>query len=422
MKSVLAVVLGGGAGTRLFPLTEKRSKPAVPFGGKYRIIDVPLSNCLNSNINRIFILTQYNSASLNHHVTETYRFSIFSRGFVNILAAEQTLDDKEWFQGTADAVRQTLHHLEAYQFRHILILSGDQLYQMNLNDLVHAHRSAEADITVATTPVRAHDAPSFGIMQTDARGRIVRFVEKPPADRLAGLESETGAEMTGAGRNYLASMGMYVFERAALFSLLTSNPQLIDFGRDVIPFALDRHRVHAYAYDGYWTDIGTVASFFDANLELTDVLPRFNLYDAERPIYTHARMLPPTKLSGCRIESSVLGQGGVLEGCDVERSVIGVRAIIGRGSRLRDCVVMGADYYQMPDERERDESHGRPPVGIGRNVHLERVIVDKNARIGHDVSLRSTPDRRDEDGDGWYARDGVIVIPKDGIIAPGTRV
>ena len=422
MKSVLALVLGGGAGTRLFPLTAMRSKPAVPFGSKYRIVDVPISNCVNSGINRIFILTQFNSASLNHHVTNTYRFSIFSKGFVNILAAEQTPSATEWYQGTADAIRKSLHHVREYDFKQALILSGDQLYQMDLEKLLEHHQSTGASITVATTPVTAADASGFGVMHTDASQRIVRFVEKPKPEALAGLESAVSPELSSQGRVYLASMGIYVFERDVLFDLLEGHPELMDFGRDVIPHSLTRMPVYSYPFDGYWTDIGTVASFFDANLALTDPLPQLDLYDAQRPIYTHARMLPPSKTRNAVVDGSILGQGCVLEDCEVRRSVIGVRAVVGSGSRLKECVVMGADHYESIADRERNVAMSRPQVGIGEDCKLERVIVDKNARIGRGVVMRGWPGRPDSDGGSWHVRDGIVVVPKDAIVPDGTEV
>jgi len=422
VKNVLALVLGGGAGTRLFPLTAQRSKPAVPFGAKYRIVDVPLSNCINSGINRIFILTQFNSASLNQHVTNAYRFSIFSKGFVNILAAEQTPEGQEWFRGTADAVRKVLSHVESYSFRQCLILSGDQLYQMDLERFLQHHVASGAAISVATTPVTARDASGFGIMHTNEAGHIVKFVEKPPPERLAGLESDVGPAREAEGRRYLASMGIYVFERETLFSLLREQPQLVDFGRDVIPYALGKLPVVSFPHDGYWTDIGTVDSFFEANLALTDPLPQMDLYDADRPIYTHARQLPPSKTRDCHVNGSILGMGCVLESCTVARSVIGVRALVGSGARLSECVVLGADFYESLEDRARNVELGRPHVGIGEGARLERCIVDKNARIGRGAVLRGWPGRPDADGDGWHVRDGIVVVPKNATIPDGAEV
>ncbi|MCS7081498.1 MAG: glucose-1-phosphate adenylyltransferase [Bacteroidetes bacterium] len=421
-QDVLAIILGGGAGTRLFPLTLLRSKPAVPLGGKYRLIDVPVSNCLNSGINRIFILTQYNSASLNRHINHTYRFSPFSRGFVDILAAEQTPRSQRWFQGTADAVRQSLHHFEEYPFRYALILSGDQLYQMDFRLFGAYHCERGAAITIATTPVRAEEAPGLGIMKTDGTQRIVRFVEKPPPELLGELESDTGPEMRDQGRRFLASMGIYLFNRDVLFDLLLEHPDLVDFGREVIPLAIERLPVYSYRFDGYWTDIGTIASFYEANLALTDLLPAFNLYDAERPLYTHARMLPPTKFQMSRVHQSIVAEGCILEGCDIEHSVIGIRSIIGPGTVIRDSIIMGADYYETPQDQRVNRELGRPDVGIGRNVYIERAIVDKNARIGDGVQIRNAMGLEKHDADFYYIRERIVIIPKNAIVPPGTVI
>ena len=422
MASVVAIVLGGGAGTRLFPLTHVRSKPAVPFAGKYRIIDVPVSNCLNSDINRIFILTQFNSASLNHHVSGTYRFSLFSKGFVDILAAEQTPFGQRWFQGTADAVRQTLHHLHEHSFDLALILSGDQLYQMDFEHLLAHHQETGANVTVATTPVTAEDATGFGIMRTETDGRIIEFVEKPPEDQLGPLRADTGEQMQAEGREYLASMGIYVFNREALFGLLSEHSELVDFGRDIIPLSIAQRPVYSYSFDGYWTDIGTIKSFYSANLELTDPLPRLDLYDADRPIYTHPRMLPPAKLQHCNIDGSLVTPGCVLEGCDVRRSVIGVRTVIGEGAKLDECVIMGAAAHEGPAARKRNEQISLPNIGIGAGSQLERCIVDRNARIGKGVIIKPNPDRPDEDGEDFHVRDGIVVIPKDAVIPDGAEI
>jgi glucose-1-phosphate adenylyltransferase len=422
MRNVITVALGGGAGTRLYPLTQLRSKPAVPFGGKYRIIDVPLSNCLNSGLNRIYLLTQYNSASLNQHVSATYRFSQFSRGFVNVLAAEQTPGNERWFQGTADAVRQVMGHLETHGFERVLIISGDQLYQMDFQDLLAAHDASGAEITVATTPVRAEDAPGFGIMQTGGAGRIERFVEKPPADQLAGLESDAGDDMRRDGRVYLASMGIYVFEREVLFELLRKHAELVDFGRDVIPFAISRHAVHSYPFTGYWTDIGTIASFYEANLAMTRRDPPLVLTDAERPVFTHARNLPPSELWDAQLDHCVVSAGVILDGCRARNSVIGVRSVVRPGADIDSCVLMGADYHESESARAAALASGRPLVGIGPGTRLSRAIVDKNARIGRDCLIQGTADRPDAEGEHHVIRDGIIVIRKNAMIPDGTRI
>jgi glucose-1-phosphate adenylyltransferase len=422
MKSVLAVVLGGGAGTRLHPLTQERSKPAVPFGGKYRIVDVPLSNCLNSGINRIYILTQYNSASLNQHVGSTFRFSQFSRGFCHVLAAEQTPGNELWFQGTADAVRKSIHHLRTHSFERILILSADQLYQMDLQELLAFHVGRGAGVTVATTPVVAEDAPGFGIMQTAEDGRIARFVEKPPADRLEGLDSPVSDAMRAAGRVYLASMGIYVFERDLLFGLLQENQGLTDFGRDVIPHLLERRPVHAFPFAGYWTDIGTIASFYEANLALTRRNPPLELHDAENPIYTHARNLPPSEFRDARLHDCIVAPGVNLEGCTVRGSVIGVRAIVRAGTDVEASVLMGADVLQGPADAAADIAASRIPAGIGEGCIVRRAIIDKNARIGRRVRIVGSPERTDEEGPFHVVRDGIVVIKKGAIIPDDTVI
>lgn len=422
MKSVLAVVLGGGAGTRLHPLTQERSKPAVPFGGKYRIVDVPLSNCLNSGINRIYILTQYNSASLNQHVSGTYRFSQFSRGFCHVLAAEQTPSNELWFQGTADAVRKVIHHLQTHSFERILILSGDQLYQMDFNELLSFHASSKAEITVATTPVTAADASGFGIMQTADGGRIERFVEKPPPERLPGLESPVSAELKAQGREYLASMGIYVFERETLFSLLQGDASLVDFGKHVIPQCIGRRAVFSYPFSGYWTDIGTIKSFFEANLELTHREAPLELHDADNPVYTHARNLPPSEFRGARLDDCIVAPGVLLDGCTVWRSVIGVRAVVRPGAAIDEAVLMGGDVMQRGREARRDLAEGRIPMGIGEGTRIRRAIVDKNARIGRNVTILGSPERPDEEGPFHVVRDGIVVIKKGAIVPDGTRV
>jgi len=422
MRNVITVALGGGAGTRLYPLTQLRSKPAVPFGGKYRIIDVPLSNCLNSGLNRIYLLTQYNSASLNQHVGATYRFSQFSRGFVNVLAAEQTPGNERWFQGTADAVRQVMGHLESHGFERVLIISGDQLYQMDFQHLLAAHDASGAAITVATTPVRAEEAPGFGIMQTGAGGRIERFVEKPPGDRLEGLESDAGDAMRREGRVYLASMGIYVFEREVLFDLLRSHADLVDFGRDVIPFSISRHPVYSYSFTGYWTDIGTIASFYDANLAMTRRNPPLVLTDAERPVFTHARNLPPSELWDAHLDHCAVSAGVVLDGCRARNSVIGVRSVVGPGADLDACVVMGADFLESESARTSASARGRPPLGIGAGTRLSRAIIDKNARIGRDCVIEGRPDRPDSEGEHHVVRDGIVVIRKNATVPDGTRI
>ncbi len=417
MDDVIAVILGGGRGTRLFPLTLHRSKPAVPIGGKYRLIDVPISNCLCSDVRRIFVLTQYNSESLNNHVTQTYKFDVFSSGFVSVLAAEQTEESPDWFQGTADAVRQSLRHLRNHRFREVLILSGDHLYQMDYRRLLETHRRHVADATVAVIPVAAEQTSGFGILKVNRQGRIVHFDEKPPADRLPGLASE----LSGIGQTYLASMGIYAFGREALETAL-EDPALVDFGKNVIPNVVPRLRVHAYLHRGYWEDVGTIDSYYQANLALCQPLPPFDFYDAARPVYTNPRFLPATKIEACRVNNALLAEGSILIDADVERSVIGIRSRVGRGTRIEESLVLGADYYETLEESERSAARGVPPLGIGADSIVRKAIVDKNARIGRGVRIVNESGQKHHDGDGYYIREGIVVVPKDGVVPDGTVI
>ena len=417
MNDVLGVILGGGRGSRLFPLTLHRSKPAVPIGGKYRLIDIPVSNCLNSNLRRIFVLTQYNSESLNKHLSSTYKFDVFSSGFVSVLAAEQTEDSPDWFQGTADAVRQSLRHMRSHPSRDVLILSGDQLYQLDFRKMLETHRRHVADATVAVLPVPADQTSAFGILKMNRQGRIVHFEEKPRADRL----SELASEIPGYGPGYLASMGIYMYGRAALERSL-ADTALVDFGRHVIPKALGEMRVHAHFFRGYWEDVGTIGSYFHANLELCEVVPPFDFYDASRPVYTHPRFLPATKVQDCTLKSALVSEGSIIVGAEVERALIGIRSRIGQGARIRSALVLGADYYETIEEIERAVGRGVPPVGIGAESVIERAIVDKNARIGRGVRIVNEAGATEKDGDNYYIRDGIVIVPKDGVIADGTVI
>ncbi len=417
MHDCLAVVLGGGRGSRLFPLTQKRSKPAVPIAGKYRLIDIPISNCLNSGLRRIFVLTQYNSESLNTHVTQTYKFDVFSDAFVTILAAEQTEENPQWFQGTADAVRQSQHHLRGHRGREVLILSGDQLFQMDFRRLQETHRAAAADATVAVIPVGREQAGAFGIVKLDGAGRIVHFEEKPPPERLDALESE----VPGQGRGFLASMGIYLFGREALERSI-ADASLVDFGRHVIPRAIQERRVQAHVFRGYWEDVGTIESYFHANLALTDRFPPFDFYDATRPVYTGSRFLPASKVEACLLTSSLISEGCVLMGAEIERSVIGLCSRIGPGARLKETLMLGADLHETLEEIEGAQARGLPPVGIGEGSLVQRAIVDKNARIGRGVRILNEAGVREADGAGHYVRDGVVVVPKDGVIPDGTVI
>jgi glucose-1-phosphate adenylyltransferase len=387
-NKVLAVILGGGAGTRLYPLTASRSKPAVPIAGKYRLVDIPISNCLNSGIDRMFVLTQFNSASLNRHIKNTYHFSAFSKAFVDILAAEQTPDNPTWYQGTADAVRQCLRHLGPFEGEYILILSGDQLYQTNLMDMINNHIERKADITIATIPVAAREASDFGIMKKDDKGYITSFTEKPKKDILNDWESDTGPAMQAQGRKYLASMGIYIFNRQLLQDLLQNEyVDATDFGKEILPQSLGKYQVVSYQYEGYWTDIGNIYSFFEANLGLTNEIPDFNLFDNNNSIYTRARMLPPAKISGTTLEKTIIAEGCIINASRIENSVIGIRTRIGTGTTIVSSYLMGIDFYETIEEIEHDKSHGLPSVGIGNRCYIRNAIVDKNCRIGEDVRI-----------------------------------
>lgn len=421
MRDTLAVILGGGAGTRLHPLTEHRSKPAVPLAGKYRLIDIPISNCVNSDLRRMFVLTQYNSASLNRHVTHAYRFDRFSGGFVTVLAAEQTPTSDRWFQGTADAVRQVLPHIDAHPHRRVLVLSGDQLYRMDFNALGEHHRAMRAALTVATIPVTAEEAPGFGILKTDADGVITEFHEKPPRDGLAGLESPVSARHRAEGRVYLASMGIYLFERDALRATLVGTDDH-DFGKEIIPRAIAERRVVSYPFDGYWSDIGTIRSFYEANLALADPRPAFDLYDEARPIYTNDRVLPPAKVQDATIRDSMIGQASVIVRATVENSVVGIRSWIGAGAVVRRSVLLGADYFPWHDPGRPYGVVAPEHPGIGENSVVENAIVDKNAQIGRDCRITNAAGRDTADGDGWAIRDGIVVVRKNAVLADGTVV
>ncbi len=422
-NEVLAIILGGGQGKRLFPLTQHRSKPAVPIAGKYRLIDVPISNCLHADIRRIFVLTQFNSASLNRHVGQTYRMDLFSRGFVEILAAEQTPDNPNWFQGTADAVRQAVRHFARFDADYYLILAGDHLYRMNYDEIVDAHIDRGADITIAAQPTTIEDASSMGIFQFDHRGQIVSFEEKPDRARLEaiGQSIPSGASVSGyvPDKPFVASMGIYVFSRDVLLEVLERNDDR-DFGREVIPNALETHRVHAHLFPGYWADVGTVESFYNANVMLTSPNAPFKFYDPRRPIYTHPRFLPGSRLSECTMRRAIVAEGCHMAECTVEESIVGIRTHVEAGAVIRRSVVLGADYYEA-EEGAPARSDG-PRLGIGRDVVLDRVIIDKNARIGDGARLTNEAGVETADGDGYFIRDGIIIVPKDHAIKPGTVI
>lgn len=419
-KSLIAVVLGGGAGSRLYPLTANRSKPAVPIAGKYRLVDIPISNCINSNINRIYVLTQYNSASLNKHIKNTYQFSAFSSGFVDIMAAEQTPDNPQWFQGTADAVRQCLRHLEDNDFDHVLILSGDQLYQMDFGSMFRTHEKNGADITIATIPVTEKEATEFGILKSDDENKITSFIEKPGYDKLPDWLSDTGSTMQNLGRNYLASMGIYLFKRDVLFEMLQAkNKEATDFGKEIIPSSIHDHKVFSYQYDGYWTDIGNIGSFFEANLALTKDVPDFNFFDNSKKVYSRARMLPPAKISGSRMENTLAADGCIILAEHVDTCVIGIRARIGHGSHISHCYIMGSDFYETIEEMNYAAERGLPKMGIGDNCIIKNAIIDKNCRIGNNVRIEGGSHLPDGDHSLYTIKDGVVVIKKGAIVPDG---
>lgn len=421
-EKVLGIILGGGQGSRLSPLTETRSKPAVPIGGKYRLVDIPISNCINSGIHRMFVLTQFNSASLNKHIKNTYHFSHFSKAFVDILAAEQTPENPRWFQGTADAVRQCMHHIVNHEFDYILILSGDQLYQMDFKAMINDHINKNADISIATIPVNAKDATGFGILKTDDESFISSFIEKPKADLLPEWTSETSDEMKAAGRNYLASMGIYIFNRDLLIKMLSENPEEKDFGKEIIPRSLNDYKVLSYQYEGYWTDIGNISSFFDANLGLTDELPQFNMFDSAHTIFTRARMLPPSKVSGTTLERTIIAEGCIVQASRVERAVLGIRSRIGKGTTIVNSYIMGSDHYQTLAEINEQTNAGQPLIGIGDRCYINNAIVDKNCRIGNDVSINGGSHLAEGDYGFYVVKEGIVVVKKGCMIPNGTKI
>ncbi len=419
-KSTVAVILGGGAGSRLYPLTASRSKPAVPIAGKYRLVDIPISNCINATINRIFILTQFNSASLNKHIKNTYQFSQFSTGFVDILAAEQTPDNPTWFQGTADAVRQSLRHIKNNEFEYVLILSGDQLYQMDFNAMLENHVAKGADISIASIPVGDREAPEFGILKSNEENMITSFIEKPKKEILPDWVSDTGKEMQEQGRNYLASMGIYIFNRKLLFDLLNiEKKDATDFGKEIMPSCINKYKVASYQYAGYWTDIGNIYSFFEANIALTHEVPAFNLFDNDNKIFSRGRMLPPVKISGTTINSSIIAEGAIIEASKIENSVIGIRTRIGKGTVVSSSYIMGCDYYETIAEMLHAKEHSIPLVGIGENCIIKNVIMDKDCRIGNNVKIIGGTHIESGDHSLLTIKDGIVVIKKGAVVPDG---
>jgi glucose-1-phosphate adenylyltransferase len=421
-KSTLAIILGGGQGSRLYPLTESRSKPAVPIAGKYRLVDIPISNCINSDIKRMFVLTQFNSASLNQHIKNTYHFSHFSTAFVDILAAEQTPDNPTWFQGTADAVRQCMNHFLNHEFDYALILSGDQLYHMNFNEMIAAHEKSGATISIATLPVTAKEAPEFGILKTDSENLITSFIEKPNVSLLPEWTSEVSDESKAEGKHYLASMGIYIFNRELLVRLM-SNTETKDFGKEIIPQAIGKEKILSYQYEGYWTDIGNIDSFFEANLGLTDDIPKFNLFDNSSKIYTRARVLPPSKITGSTtIDKSVVAEGCIINGASIEHSVVGIRSRVGYGSVITNSYLMGNDYYQNLEEIRHNSENGIINIGIGDRCSINHTIVDKNCRIGNDVQLNGGSHLEDANTNWYSIKDGIIVVKKGAVLPDGFTI
>ncbi len=416
--NVISIILGGGQGSRLYPLTESRSKPAVPIAGKYRLVDIPISNCINSDIKRMFVLTQFNSASLNKHIKNTYHFSFFSSAFVDVLAAEQTISNNTWFQGTADAVRQSMHHFLSHDFEYALILSGDQLYQMDFNDMIAAHQNSKAEITIATLPVVERDATSFGILKTDENNIITSFIEKPDASLLPDWTSNVSDEMKAQGRNHLASMGIYIFNRELLIDLM-NNPDTNDFGKEIIPQSIEKHKTLSYQFEGYWTDIGNIDSFFEANLGLTDEIPQFDLFNNTNRIYTRARMLPTTKITGTTLNKAVIAEGCIINAAKIERSVVGIRARIGNESTIINAYIMGSDRYQNFEEVT---SKSVIPMGIGERCFIKNAIIDKNCRIGNDVRINGDKHSMDTETDTYVIKDGIVVIKKGATIPHGTVI
>ncbi len=424
-KQILALILGGGQGSRLFPLTQTRSKPAVPLGGKYRLIDITVSNCINSGFHYIYVLTQFNSASLNRHIARTYRFSRFSDGFVEILAAEQTPENKNWFQGTADAVRQVMMHIDDFNPSHVLILSGDHLYQMNYKKFLDRHLEKDADVTVSVIPTDEARASSFGLLKANDEGRVVEFREKPPADQLPAMRVDTTrlglSEAEAARRPYIASMGVYLFKFEVLRELLKDD-KYTDFGGEVIPATIDGNNVQAFLFDGYWEDIGTISSFYHANLDMASIMPKFNLFNADAPIFTRPRFLPSTKFVDCEIRDSLVSEGCILNRVALDHCVIGIRSRIESHTRIEHTLMMGADYYQTLAELADDRKDGLPWIGIGENTNIRKAIIDKNVRIGSNVKILNEAGLEHHDGGNYYIREGVVIVPKGATITDGTII
>jgi len=422
-RQILSVILGGGAGTRLYPLTANRSKPAVPLGGKYRLIDVPISNCLNSGLKKIFVLTQFNSASLNRHISNTYRFDPFAEGFIEVLAAEQTMTNPNWFQGTADAVRQHLHRFTGRENDYQLILSGDQLYRMDYHKLLESHWKRGADVTICVIPKSEAQASSFGLLKLASDGRVEQFREKPKGDALHEMRTDTAAlglkPEEAAKRPYVASMGIYLFKNSVLIDLLADST-MIDFGYQVIPRAIERYDVYGYLFDDYWEDLGTVEAFYRANMDLTGSDPHFDFHDMSAPIYTRARFLPSSRIEQCEIRESIISEGSILRGARIFHSVVGIRSQVAENVVLERVMMMGADYYEDEDDFDYNRQLGIPNIGIGKGSVIRNAIIDKNAHIGENVHILNENGIQNLDGPGYYIRDGIVMVPKNGIVQNDT--
>ncbi len=428
MRNVIAVILGGGRGTRLFPLTRDRAKPSVPIAGKFRLVDIPISNCLHSGMDRIFVLTQFNSVSLNRHIAQAYRFDSYRRGFVQILAAQQTLMGDEWYQGTADAVKHNQPYIINPRFsdEYVLILAGDHLYRMDYRKMLEVHTETNADITVSVLPVKKEDTSGLGILQADASGRITDFVEKPQTEKeLQQLRVEpdvfTSRGIEPKDREYIASMGIYIFNRNVLQDVLQDESN-VDFGRDIIPKNIKTGQVSAYFFDGYWEDIGTIRAFYSANIALTNTSPEFNFYDEQAPIYTNRRHLPSTKVNSSSIRSSILAEGSIIDDSELDRTIVGIRSIISSGSRIYQSVLMGADFYESNAIKQENTQAGIPNIGIGSKCLIQNAIIDKNARIGDNAVIANTKNLDNFDSDNYYIRDGIVIVPKDATILPDTVI
>ena len=425
LSHVLSIILAGGAGKRLFPLTQDRSKPAVPLGGKYRLIDIPISNCINSGLKKIMVLTQFNSASLNHHITNTFRFDPFAENYIEVLAAEQTMTNPNWFQGTADAVRQHLHRFTGRDDDYQLILAGDQLYRMDYSKVLESHWKRGADVTVCVIPRSAETASSFGLLKLASDGRIEEFREKPRGGELHEMQTDTSAfgldAVQAAAKPYLASMGIYLFKRSILIDLL-ADPSMIDFGHQVIPKAIEKFNVYGHLFDGYWEDLGTVEAFYRANIDLTSSAPHFDFHDMAAPIYTRARFLPPSRIEQCEIRNSIIAEGSILKGARIINSIAGIRSIIGENVVLDRTVMVGADYYEDDEDCQYNLQVGVPGIGIGRDSIIRNAIIDKNAHIGAGVRILNEDRAQHRDGQGYYIRDGIVIVPKNGVLPDGTIV